>query len=152
MDPENDKDLGKTRLLELGVNKSALLVGVYTSSKDRQESLEHLDELESLATTYGLDTVEKIASPLRKIESSTYLGSGKVQELADMAEEMNVSIIIFDFSVAPHQQRNLEKILKKTVIDRTELILGVFAIHAKTKEAKLQIKLAQCPVRGIYRF
>ena len=143
MNAKDEKDLGITRLLDVQGLKKALLVGVYPSTKEKPICLEHLDELRSLADTYGLKTIEKIAAPIRKIESSTYLGSGKIEEIKNLAEEKLIDIIIFDIDIAPHQQRNLEKEIKKTIIDRTELILGVFAVHAKTKEAKLQVKLAQ---------
>lgn len=136
-------DLGKTRLLEIEQNKSALLVGVYKSKEQKKISSEHLDELQSLTTTFGLKTIDKMLVHIRKIESSTYIGSGKVEEIFDLCEELNIDIVIFDIDIAPHQQRNLEKEIKKTVIDRTELILGVFAIHARSNESKLQVKLAQ---------
>ena len=81
MDTEKNIDLGETRLLELKENKNALLVGVYKSKNDKNICLENLDELESLASTYGLTTIDKMSAPLRKIESATYLGSGKVEEI-----------------------------------------------------------------------
>jgi len=137
-------NIEKARLLELDLlSNNTLLIGVYKDSKEKIICNEHLDELESLAYTYGLETIEKICVPIRKIESSTYLGSGKVEELKNLIDELNINIVIFDLDILSHQQRNLEKAFKKTVIDRTELILGVFAKHAKTKEAKLQVKLAQ---------
>lgn len=138
-----EQDLEKTRLLKLEGTKNALLVGIYKNSKERVLCIEHLEELERLADTYGLQAVEKICSPIRKIESSTYLGKGKIETIKSLVNEKNVDIVIFDMDITPHQQRNLEKILSKTVIDRTELILGVFAKHARSKEAKLQVKLAR---------
>ena len=143
MSTKDDLDLGSTRLLDTKEAKTALLVGVYINSKDKDLCFEHLDELESLASTYGLETAGKMCVHIRKIESSTYLGSGKVQEIAELVEEKGIGIVIFDINIAPYQQRNLEKEIKKTIIDRTELILGVFATHAKSKEARLQVKLAQ---------
>ncbi|NGX56610.1 MAG: GTPase HflX [Candidatus Anoxychlamydiales bacterium] len=134
---------GRTRLLELTDNKNALLIGAFEFPKDKGTCIENLEELNSLSDTFGLDTIDKISVHLRKIESSTYLGSGKVQEIADIVNEKDIVVVIFDMDIAPHQQRNLEKKIKVAVIDRTELILSVFAIHAKTKEANMQIKLAQ---------
>ncbi len=130
------------RLIELKDSKRALLLGIYKSGKDKQICLDHLEELHSLCDTYGLETIDKIACPLKKIDASTYLGKGKVQEISEICENLEIDIIVFDEEIAPHQQKNLEKIFKKIVIDRTELILGVFALHAQTKEAKLQVKLA----------
>lgn len=139
-----EQDIGKTRLLEIDEkNNNALLIGVYETSKDKDVCLEHLDELQSLAKTYGLETINKICVPIRKIDAATYIGSGKVEELKIVIQEQNINIVIFDIEISPQQQRNLEKIFQKAVIDRTELILGVFAKHARSKEAKLQIRLAQ---------
>lgn len=143
MSTKDPIDLGKTRLLEIEKNKNALLVGAYKSNKEKNIRLEHLEELKSLATTFGLQTIEKMLVHIRKIETSTYIGSGKVEEIRDLCEEKNIDIVIFDIDIAPHQQRNLEREIKKTTIDRTELILGVFAIHARSNESKLQVKLAQ---------
>ncbi|NGX48722.1 MAG: GTPase HflX [Candidatus Anoxychlamydiales bacterium] len=143
MSTKDPIDLGKTRLLEIEKNKSALLVGAYKSNKEKSIRLEHLEELKSLAITFGLQTIEKMLVHIRKIETSTYIGSGKVEEIRDLCEEKNIDIVIFDIDIAPHQQRNLEREIKKTIIDRTELILGVFAIHARSNESKLQVKLAQ---------
>lgn len=138
------KKLGDGRLTEVeGIQ--ALLIGVYRSTKEKQACIDHLVELERLCDTYGLSTVKAVFSPLRKIDSSTYLGKGKVQEIQDVCEsqQIDIDIVVFDDEISPQQQRNLEKILKKIVIDRTELILGVFAQRARTKEAKLQVQLAQ---------
>ncbi|MFA6119116.1 MAG: GTPase HflX [Parachlamydiales bacterium] len=136
-------EIGKTRLLEFEKLPKALLLGVYKDSSEKPLCLEHLNELKSLAATYGLETVQEIAAPIREIESATYLKSGKIEEIKNLSIELNVEVIIFDFEISPHQQRNLEKEINCAVIDRTELILGVFAIHAKSNEAKLQVQLAQ---------
>ncbi|MBN2479190.1 MAG: GTPase HflX [Parachlamydiales bacterium] len=140
---DESQNLITPRLLDLDTDTKALLIGTYTSGKDKHICFEHLDELERLADTYGLKTFHKLSCPIKKVESATYLGSGKVEEIKTYINENDIDIVIFDIDIAPHQQRNLEKIFQKTVIDRTELILGVFAIHARTKEAKLQVKLAQ---------
>lgn len=123
--------------------RKALLVGVYLA-KEKELCEEHLSELENLCDTYGLKTVEKMACPLRKIESSTFLGKGKVEEIAERVKETGADIVVFDEEIAPQQQRNLEKIFEKPVIDRAELILGVFEVHARSKESSLQVELAQC--------
>lgn len=139
-----ENNLEKTRLLELDESDNkALLIGVFDNPKGKVHCSEHLDELESLASTYGLKTVEKISVPLRQVSAATYLGSGKIDELKILIDEKDINIVIFDMDIFPNQQRNLEKIFQRTVIDRTELILGVFAKHAKSKEAKLQVKRAQ---------
>lgn len=121
----------------------AILVGTYASSqKALCEQL--LDELESLGVTFGLKTIKKIAAPLREIDAGTFLGKGKLEEIREIAAELACDIVIFDDEISPQQQRNIEKLLGKSVIDRTELILAVFAQRAHTREAKLQIELASC--------
>ncbi len=131
------------RLCELKEdNKKALLVGIYLSSPEKNKCLEHLDELQSLGDTFGLETIKQISVHVRKFDTATFIGKGKVEEIQSFCEENNVNIVVFDDEISPHQQRNLEKIFKIPVIDRTELILGVFAQRARTKEAKIQVELA----------
>ncbi len=102
-----------------------------------------LEELERLAQTYGLAAVGKIPCQLRKIHAGTLLAEGKLEEISMMIEGGDIDLIIFDDEISPQQQRNLEKLWKRAVIDRTELILEVFAQRAQTKEARLQIELAK---------
>ena len=123
--------------------KMAMLIAFYLKADEKDFSEESIDELERLAETYGLETVAKIPVPLRQITSSTIIGKGKLQELFAVAEEYSADVIIFDEEITPQQQRNLEKVFKRPVLDRTELILGVFAKRAQTKEARLQIELAK---------
>lgn len=130
-------------MLENKQNENAILVGSYLVSQDKKECLENLAELQSLAQTFGLKSQRLIACHLRQINAATYIGKGKVEELLELAQKEDISIFIFDDELSPNQQRNLEKRLKRSVIDRTELILGVFAKRARTKEAKIQVKLAQ---------
>lgn len=123
--------------------KKALLVSVYKNSSDKALCEEHLSELKLLAETHGIVTAGKVGCFLRKYEASTLIGSGKLEELSALATELDVDMIIFDDEISPGQQRNLEAAFKLPVIDRTEVILGVFAQRAQTKEAHLQIELAQ---------
>lgn len=124
--------------------KRALLVSVYKGGPaQRKICIEHLDELALLADTYGLEVVDKVPCLLRKFEAATLVTEGKLQEIQQKALEANVDLLVFDDEISPAQQRNLEKIFNKPVIDRTEVILGVFAQRAQTKEARLQIELAQ---------
>jgi GTP-binding protein HflX len=132
---------GQGRLHDLNQEQNkALLVGTYT--KDKELCLEQLDELESLGNTYGLQTQLKIPCPIRAYDAGTFIGSGKVEEIKALAASNHCDIVIFDDEISPQQQRNLEKLLERVVIDRTELILGVFAQRAQTREAKIQIELA----------
>ena len=123
--------------------RTALLVGTYTSGSDKGECEECLEELRRLCDTYGLRVADKIACPLKKMEAATYLGTGKLTEIFQAAESYSCDVVIFDNEISPHQQRNLEKILKRAVIDRTELIIEVFAQRAQTREARLQVELAK---------
>ena len=121
---------------------AAILIGIY-GSEGADVCQEHLDELEELATTFGVPTIERIVAHVRKVDAATYIGSGKVEEIAEAVVEKKPTLVIFDEEISPAQQRNLEKALKIAVMDRTELILEIFAQRAQSKEAKLQIKLAQ---------
>jgi GTP-binding protein HflX len=123
--------------------EGAILVGTYTGSADKQECVDHMTELRLLADTCGVTIAKEVMAPMRKRSASTFLGKGKVEELLELKEELGADLFIFDDEILPSQQRNLEKILKCPVIDRTEVILDVFAQRAQTREAKLQIALAQ---------
>ena len=126
--------------------ETALLIGFYLNKKEESASVESLDELERLSETYGLKTIDKVPCHLRKITAATILGKGKLEEITGLAEEYNVSVIIFDDEITPYQGRNLEKVFKRPVLDRTELIIEVFAQRAQTKEARLQIELAKSAI------
>lgn len=128
---------------EISDLETAFLIGCYTKSSDLMLCKEHIDELELLANTYGFEVVAKHPCLLRKIEASTYLGKGKLQELVIFATEYKADVVIFDDEISPNQQRNLEKLFKRPVIDRTELILEIFSQRAQTREAKLQVELAK---------
>lgn len=121
----------------------ALLVSTYNGAAQKSICEEHLQELELLAKTYGVETVHKVACPIRKFDASIYVGKGKLEELIQIANDKNIDLVIFDDEITPAQQRNLEKAFNRSVIDRTEVILGVFSERAQTKEARLQIELAQ---------
>ncbi|MBX3720192.1 MAG: GTPase HflX [Parachlamydiales bacterium] len=132
-----------TAPFELKAFKTALLIGAYRATADKQSCEDNLNELERLCDTYGLQTMAKVPCPIKKLDAGTYLGSGKLDELLAMAKEKSAEVILFDDEITPHQQRNLEKFFQRPVIDRTELIIEVFAQRAQTREAKLQIELAK---------
>lgn len=121
----------------------AWLISTYTGSAQKQMCEEHLEELTLLLETFGVKSVGKAAVGLRKIDASTYIGKGKLEEMIALADEAGANLIVFDDEITPGQQRNLQKIFQRDVIDRTEVILGVFAQRAQTKEARLQIELAK---------
>ncbi len=128
---------------ELKQFKTALLIGAYASGTTVKECEEHLDELGRLCSTYGLEVVGEITAPYKKLDAGHYIGTGKIEEVKKIAEEIKADVVIFDDEISPKQQRNLEKMLNKPVIDRTELIIEVFAQRAQTREARLQIELAK---------
>ena len=126
-----------------GAPKRAFLISVYKESRKQALCQEHLDELELLSETLGLEVIEKKPCLLRKFESSTLLTQGKLEEFIQLAQQVNAELIVFDDEITPSQQRNLESAFSIPVMDRTELILEVFAARAQTKEARLQIELAR---------
>jgi GTP-binding protein HflX len=124
-------------------DQKALLIAVCRSNDQKSEVQEHIQELALLAETYGIEAAESVICPLRKYDSATFIGKGKVEELAQRAKEIGATLILFDDEISPSQQRNLEKIFEMTVMDRTELIIEVFSQRARSKEARLQVELAK---------
>lgn len=104
---------------------------------------EQLDELASLAATAGATVVERVIQSRPTLDAATLIGSGKVQELAGMVKGYDAQVVVFDHELTPTQLRNLEKLLATKVIDRTQLILDIFASRARTREGQLQVELAQ---------
>lgn len=123
--------------------EKAFLVGVYQGSAQKAICEEHLQELTQLIATYGMEQAGVAACPIRQFDASTFLGRGKLDELVSLAKMHEADVIVFDEEITPAQQRNLQEAFAIPVLDRTEIILGVFADHARTKEAKLQIELAR---------
>lgn len=121
----------------------ACLVGVTRKNDEKELVLEHLEELNLLAETQKIPVVCQVLYSCRTINAATFIGQGKLEELQKKIIDEEINLVIFDDDITPAQQRNLEKELKAPVIDRTEVILGVFAMRAKSREAKLQIELAQ---------
>lgn len=123
--------------------QNALLVSVYKGSSEKEIALEHLEELELLVETYGATVVHKVPCVVRRYDGATFVTEGKLEELVTLSKEHHANLVIFDDEITPAQQRNLEKAFGMPVIDRTEVILEVFAARAQTKEAKAQIELAK---------
>ncbi len=121
--------------------EKAILVALLTP--DRAEEFDNLAELEALADTAGAKVVGRLVQRRPGVDPAYYLGKGKINELAGLAEKNSAQVIIFDNDLSPGQIRNIEKIVERKVIDRSELILDIFATHARSKEARLQVELAQ---------
>lgn len=128
--------------------ETAVLVGLITPNQDERKTKEYLDELEFLAETAGAKTIRRFTQRLNGPNSVTYLGIGKLQEIrayiqAEEDAEREVSMVIFDDELSAKQLRNIEKELKVKILDRTNLILDIFAMRAQTANAKTQVELAQ---------
>ena len=128
--------------------ETAILVGIITPQQNERKTNEYLDELEFLAETAGARTVKRFTQRLNGPSSVTYLGIGKLQEIRQWIEaeedaERYVSMVIFDDELSAKQLRNIENELKVKILDRTSLILDIFAMRAQTANAKTQVELAQ---------
>ena len=121
----------------------AYLVGVSLPGSSVGAAHEHLDELEQLAMTAGAEVVGRTVQARARVDVTTFIGDGKVDDLKQTCDELGVNLVIFDDDLAPAQAKNLEKRLGLRCIDRTELILDIFARHAKTQQSKIQVELAQ---------
>lgn len=124
--------------------EKAVFVGIIRQEDDERKVKEYLDELEFLAETAGVKGDRKFVQRLDKPDNATYIRSGKLEEIASYCEENSVNYVIFDDELTGMQQRNIEKVIKcSSVIDRTSLILEIFAQRAKTSYAKMQVELAR---------
>lgn len=123
--------------------EKALAVSVQKKGYDRKLAMEHLDELDLLAETAGAFVIEKIYQELEKPNPSTVVGKGKLEEIKAIVDENQVSVIIFDDELSPAQVRNLERELNIKALDRSNIILDIFAKRAKSLEAITQVELAQ---------
>jgi len=126
----------------LDTNK-AILVGVCLRPRDYDKKLNSLDELERLADTAGVEVVGKFIQKKQKPDKTYYIGKGFLAEAINKTEGENPGLIIFDNELSPSQGRNTEKEFEMDAIDRTEVILNIFHDHARTRESKLQVKLAE---------
>ena len=128
--------------------ETAILVGLITQTQDERKTTEYLDELEFLAQTAGAEVVRRFTQKLPSPHSVTYVGKGKLEEirdyiLAEEEEEREIGMVIFDDELSAKQLRNIEAELKVKILDRTSLILDIFAMRAQTANAKTQVELAQ---------
>ncbi|MBO5193473.1 MAG: GTPase HflX [Bacteroidales bacterium] len=123
--------------------EKAVFVGVIKQGDDERQVMEYLDELEFLAETAGAHGVKKFIQKVDRADSRTYIRSGKLQEIKDYITENEIDVVIFDDELSPTQLRNIERELNIRILDRTNLILDIFAQRAKTAYAKMQVELAQ---------
>ncbi|MDG5490915.1 GTPase HflX [Psychroserpens sp. SPM9] len=124
--------------------EKAVLIGVVTREQNEEQSKEYLDELEFLTYTAGGDVLKRFTQKMDMPNPKTFIGSGKMQEVQNYIEEHEVGTAIFDDELSAAQERNISKILGCKVLDRTNLILDIFAQRATTSYARTQVELAQC--------
>ena len=121
-----------------------VIVGIVTQNQSEEKLTEYLDELEFLTYTAGGEVIKRFSQKLEKPNPKTFLGTGKMDEISSYIKEKNISTVIFDDELSPSQQKNISKILDCKVLDRTNLILDIFAQRAETSYARTQVELAQC--------
>ena len=129
-------------LIERSFRERIILVGVTIPPTSVEETEAHLDELAQLIDTAGADEAGRVLQRRDAPDPATYIGSGKAKELHELSLAVDADTIVFDDELSPAQQRNLEKILGRTAIDRTDVILDIFAQNARTTEGKAQVELA----------
>lgn len=133
----------KDLIIEKESSERTILIGIVTPQQSEAKTMEYLDELEFLADTAGAVTVHKFIQKLNGPDSRTYVGSGKLEEIRSYVEENEIGMAIFDDDLTPKQVANIERELKIKILDRTSLILDIFAKRAQTANAKTQVELAQ---------
>jgi len=126
------------------VNKEkAVLIGVINREQTELQTKEYLEELEFLARTAGVETVKVFTQQLEAPNAKTFVGTGKLKEIQKFVEDNDIDLIIFDDELSPSQLRNIERFFERKILDRTHLILDIFADRARTAHAKVQVELAQ---------
>ena len=121
----------------------AMVVGVAAKNTTKQQEEEYLEELVLLADTAGAEVLHRILQVKDRFDPAYYIGKGKVEQLAQLCKDDDITLVIFDDDLSPAQLRNLEEAIERKIIDRSGLILDIFASRAKTNEAKTQVELAQ---------
>ena len=135
----------KTMLEKEVINfERTVLVGIVTQNQSEEKLKEYLDELEFLTFTAGGEVIKRFSQKLERPNPKTFLGTGKIDEINHYIKEHIISTVIFDDELSPSQQKNLSKILDCKILDRTNLILDIFAQRAETSYARTQVELAQC--------
>ncbi len=122
--------------------KTAIMVGLVTQNQTEAMVQEYLDELKFLVHTWGAVTIRSFVQKVAKPDSKHFVGAGKLQEINSYIQEFGIDIAVFDDDLSPSQMRNIEKVLKVKVLDRSDLIIDIFAARAQTAHAKTQVELA----------
>ncbi len=124
--------------------ENTVLIGIVTQAQGIEKSKDYLDELDFLTITAGGKVIKRFVQKMNMPNSKTFIGSGKISEIKEFIQENDINTAIFDDELSPTQERNISKIFNCKVLDRTNLILDIFAQRAKTSYAKTQVELAQC--------
>lgn len=124
--------------------EKTVIVGIVTQNQSEEKLVEYLDELEFLTYTAGGEVIKRFWQKMDKPNPKTFLGTGKIEEIHHFVKSNEVSTIIFDDELTPSQQKNISKIIDCKILDRTNLILDIFAQRAETSYARTQVELAQC--------
>ncbi|MFM9988175.1 GTPase HflX [Flavobacterium sp.] len=124
--------------------EKSIIVGIVTQNQSEEKLKEYLDELEFLTFTAGGEVVKRFSQKMERPNPKTFLGTGKIEEINLYVKENNISTIVFDDELTPSQQKNISKIIDCKILDRTHLILDIFAQRAETSYARTQVELAQC--------
>ncbi|HXY91101.1 MAG TPA: GTPase HflX, partial [Acidimicrobiia bacterium] len=143
----NRRGLTATEVDLTVVEQRALLVGTGIGTRDAEAAEASLDELALLVDTAGAEPVELVLQRRDRPDPATYIGSGKAKELQELAQALDVDLVVFDDELTPAQQRNLEQLFSCDVVDRVALILDIFAQHAHSQEGMVQVELAQLRYR-----
>jgi GTP-binding protein HflX len=130
-------------MVEEQILEKAVLVAVITQGQSEEQVHEYLDELDFLTETAGAQVIKRFTQRMQKLDSNTFIGAGKLDEIRQYVEDNQISLVIFDDELSGRQQTNIEKEVKCKVLDRTGLILDIFASRARTAHAKTQVELAQ---------
>lgn len=125
------------------VYERAILIGIITKQQNEDRSIEYLNELEFLTYTAGGTVLKRFTQKMELPNSKTFIGSGKLNEVRDYVEAHEIGTVVFDDELSPAQQKNIEAVLEVKIIDRTNLILDIFAQRAQTSYARTQVELAQ---------
>lgn len=139
--PKNQKQMLEKEVINF---ERTVIVGIVTQNQSEEKLTEYLDELEFLTFTAGGEVIKRFSQKLERPNPKTFLGTGKMDEISLFIKEKNISTVIFDDELSPSQQKNISKILDCKVLDRTNLILDIFAQRAETSYARTQVELAQC--------
>lgn len=124
--------------------EKTVIVGIVTQKQDEEKLKEYLDELDFLTFTAGGEVVKRFSQKMERPNPKTFVGTGKIEEINQYVIENEISTVIFDDELSPSQQKNISKIIDCKILDRTHLILDIFAQRAETSYARTQVELAQC--------